>query len=88
MEGVHHRKGDYPMSTDGLTEYIVELKQYDYPITFWKSNWSGRWWIQVPMKVRKRHARHRLVPCSYQDYKLACQDKLPERLINAFKRFA
>jgi len=88
VDGFHQRKGDYPASTDGLTEYIVELKRYDYQLTFWKSKFSGRWWIQVPVKVRQRDMRHRLIPCSYEDYKLATKDELPDRLINAFKRFA
>lgn len=87
LEGFYHRKGDYPVSTDGLTEYIVELKRYDYQLTFWKSKLSGRWWIQVPVKVKKRDHRHRLIPCSFQDYKMASQDELPDRLIKAFKRF-
>lgn len=88
LDGFYHRKGDYPISTDGLTEYIVELKKYDYQLTFWKSNNSGRWWIQVPVKIRRRDERHRLIPCSYNDYRAACQDDLPDRLIKAFKRFA
>lgn len=88
LDGFYQRKGDYPVSIEGLTEYIVELKRYDYQLTFWKSKMSGRWWIQVPVKVRKRDMRHRLIPCSYEDYKLAIQDELPDRLIRAFKRFA
>lgn len=88
IDGFCQRKGDYPASSEGLTEYIVELKRYDYQLTFWKSKFSGRWWIQVPVKVRQRDMRHRLIPCSYEDYKLAIRDELPDRLINAFQRFA
>ena len=88
IDGFYHRKGDYPISTEGLIEYIVSLKQYDYDLTFWKSKLSGRWWIQVPLKVRTRDQRHRLIPCSHADYKRACQDELPDRLVKAFKRFA
>lgn len=87
LEGLYQRKGDFPASLDGLTEYIVELKQLDYPLTFWKSQKTGRWWIQVPVKTSRQHQRHRLIPCSYNDYKLACQEELPERIFNAFKRF-
>lgn len=88
VDGFYQRKDDYPASSEGLTEYIVELKRYDYQLTFWKSKFSGRWWIQVPVRVRQRDMRHRLIPCSYEDYKLAIKDELPDRLINAFKRFA
>jgi formiminoglutamase len=68
-------------------EYIVPLKQLDYQLTFWKSKRSGRWWLQVPVKTKKQHQRHRLIPCSYEDYQLAGQDQLPDRLLEAFRRF-
>ncbi len=87
IEGFANRKNDFPVSTDGLMEYIVDFKQMDYQLTFWKSQRSSRWWMQVPVKIGKKYHRHRLIPCSYNDYKLACQDELPERLLNAYKRF-
>ncbi len=87
LEGLAHRKQDYPVSTDGLVEYLVESKDAGEPLVFWKSTRSGRWWMQVPVKSRKKAARHRLVPCSYNDYLAACSDELPDRLINALRRF-
>jgi formiminoglutamase len=88
IDGYFNRKGDFPVSTDGLVEYIVDSKKLAYQLVFWKSQKSGRWWIQVPVKTRKKQLqRHRLIPCSYNDYKQACQEELPDRLINAFKRF-
>ncbi len=68
-------------------EYIVDFKDQDYQLSFWKSLRTGRWWIQVPVKARKKQQRHRLIPCSYTDYQQACNEELPERLLNAFKRF-
>jgi formiminoglutamase len=87
LDGVFQRKNDYPASKDGLTEYIVEFRQYNYQLTFWKSTRSGRWWIQVPTTTKRKHQRHHLIPCSYQDYQAACREDLPERLLEAFKRF-
>lgn len=86
IDGFMSRKSDYPMSTDGLVEYVVDFKNADYQITFWKSKKSDRWWMQVPTRHKKRK-RHRLIPCSYSDYKQACKSELPERLINAYNRF-
>jgi formiminoglutamase len=86
IEGFHHRKNDYPVSTDGLIEYIVDFKHQEYSIVFWKSQKSGRWWMQVPGKAGKKYQRHHLVPCSYNDYRLACQEELPDRLLNAMRR--
>ncbi|GJM34314.1 MAG: arginase [Saprospiraceae bacterium] len=85
MDGFYSRKQDFPVSTEGLVEYIVDFQQDQ--IVFWKSKRSGRWWIQVPVKTRKKYDRHRLIPCSYNDYRLACQEELPDRLLNAFRRF-
>lgn len=87
MEGFYHRKNDFPISNEGLIEYIVNFKKLNYDLTFWKSARSGRWWMQVPVKTNKRQQRHKLVPCSYKDYLLACNDDLPDRLLNAYKRF-
>lgn len=87
MEGVFNRKGDYPASTDGLTEYVVSFRKLNYQLTFWKSNRSGRWWMQVPVATKEKYERHRLVPCSFQDYQSACREELPERLLQALQRF-
>jgi formiminoglutamase len=87
LDGFFNRKGDYPVSQKGLTEYVVELPTYNYQLIFWKSTRSGRWWLQVPNDTKRKHQRHRLIPCSYQDYQMACRQELPDRIIQAFKRF-
>ncbi len=88
ISGFYNRKNDYPVSTEGLVEYIVDFKDHHTPITFWKSAKSGRWWVQAPVKTNKKYQRHRLIPCSYNDYRLACQEELPDRLVEAFRRFS
>lgn len=87
LEGFFNRKKDYPVSTAGLTEYVVDFRQLNYQLTFWKSVKTGRWWMQVPVATRKKHERHRLIPCSFQDYQSACREELPERLMQALQRF-
>ena len=87
IDGYFGRKQDYPVTTAGLTEYIVDFKGFDTPLTFWKSKKSGRWWMQVQVKTSKKYLQHRLIPCSYNDYRKACQEELSDRLFNAYKRF-
>lgn len=87
LEGLFNRKGDYPASTNGLTEYVVDFRKLNYQLTFWKSAKSGRWWMQIPVATKRKHERHRLVPCSFQDYQSACREELPERLMQALQRF-
>ncbi len=88
LDGFFARHNDYPASNEGLVEYVVNWKHSNNRLTFWKSTKSGRWWMQIPVKIKKKQYRHRLVPCSYFDYQMACQDDLPDRLLNAWKRFA
>jgi formiminoglutamase len=86
-EGYLNRKNDFPISTDDLVEYIIDYKINNYQITFWRSNKSGRWWMQVPAEKINDVQQHQLVPCSYGDYKAACMEELSERLLNALQRF-
>jgi len=88
IDGFYNRKNDYPFSMDGLMEYIVDSKKNSFSLTFWKSEKTGRWWIQIPIKTRKKLKRHQLIPCTYQDYLKSTQEEIPERLVSAFKRFS
>jgi formiminoglutamase len=87
IDGFYNRKGDFPASTDGMVEYVVDAKGFDQHIVFWKSTKSGRWWAQVPVKTKKAQSRHRLVPCTFDDYQQTSDGELPQRLWNAFQRF-
>lgn len=88
LDGYYSRKNDFPVSTKSLVEYVVESKVNGMQIRFWKSSKSGRWWMQIPVKTKRKFKRHKLVPCSYNDYQLACKEDIPDRLLSAFKRFA
>ncbi len=82
IQGFCSRKGDYPYTETNMTEYIIDAKGYGKhsSFTFWKSNNSGRWWVQLP-RTGELMKRHRLVPCSYKDYKNACNGEFPDRLL-------
>jgi formiminoglutamase len=86
IDGVVNRQQDYPVSVHNMTEYLVEIKDFKTPFTFWKSNKSNRWWIQIPQHLGERE-QNRLFSCSYNDYQKAILGELPERLWNGFKRF-
>jgi len=88
LHGYSRRVGDFPAGTKGLREYIVDIDGFEQ-LTFWKSPRSNRWWVEVPDGSFKGEERHRLVPCSYQDYLSATQEQtLPDRLVMAFRRYA
>ena len=84
--GVYHRKNDFPVSTAGMLEYVVQTQ--DHTFTFWKSTKSDRWWIQLSIKKTSKNKRHRLIPCTYEDYQKACNGQISDRLIKAIRRFS
>jgi hypothetical protein len=87
LQGFSRRQGDFPASSKGMTEYVVDIDDFD-KLTFWRSPRSNRWWVQVPAESRKGEDRHRLVPCRYEDYLEASgQQNLPDRLLAAFRRY-
>ena len=89
LEGFYNRKGDYPISAafNQLTQYLVDVKTMQQRVSFWRSNKSGRWWMEMPVKSKKKLERHRLVSCSYNDYLSACNDDISERLMSAYRKF-
>ena len=86
--GYTRRTGEFPISTDGMTTYVVDIDD-TYRLSFFRSVDTDRWWCEIPSSQFKGEGRHRLIACSYQDYLSASQDqKLPDRLLVALRRYA
>jgi arginase family enzyme len=89
MEGYHHRKNDFPIGDKSTyTKYRVAIKDHDHELIFYKSDKSDRWWMDVPYpsSERSKYERHHLVPCSYADYQIACQDEMPDKWWKTFQK--
>jgi formiminoglutamase len=87
IEGVNCRVKDDDFEDDSnYQKYIVLVE--DEELTFFKSNKTGRWWIEIPFlpNVNNKLKRHTLLPCMHDDYKAACGGKIPERWYKAFKK--
>ncbi|MGA0247578.1 MAG: formimidoylglutamase [Schleiferiaceae bacterium] len=79
LEGVQWRKGDYPLrSKNDYTRFTVLLEDQSQELIFYKSPFSGRWWMEVPANPGKE-ARQHLMPCSLKDYEAAQQGEIPDR---------
>lgn len=87
LDGFHNRRNDYPASNDNMVEYVTHIQDYNWQLTFWRSNKTGRWWLQVPIKTKKNLQRHRLIPCTYENYTQAVNGELPEEFLGMFERF-
>lgn len=82
VEGFLARKQDYPLQIEALKQYMVSIKEWDAPLTFFKSTRSERWWFGLPdweLQAADEQAFY-LVPCSYRDYVEASDGELSERL--------
>tara|TARA_B110000495_G_C23010203_1_gene597393 strand:- start:829 stop:1980 length:1152 start_codon:yes stop_codon:yes gene_type:complete len=83
IEGFSGRKADYPSAEDkNFMQYIVRLESADNEITFWKSIFSNRWWMEIP----QMDGEVKCLPCSYSDYQTALEDELPDKWMRAYGR--
>lgn len=89
IEGVNGRKGDYPFARkQDYQRFTVLIDDGEHELVFYKSPLSDRWWIEVPLKTDQliQHERHRLIPCSEEDYRKATENEIPLRWWQAMKK--
>lgn len=85
IEGYSFRANDYPFCTkENYLKYIVPHEEGD--MVFYKSNKSGRWWLEIHAMNDNKYKRHSLIPCTHQDYLDATEQKIPERWYKALKK--
>ncbi|XCF07242.1 formimidoylglutamase [Tamlana crocina] len=87
IEGVNYRVKDDDFSDDSSYQKFTTLTE-DHQLVFYKSNKTGRWWIEIPFlsEVNNKLKKHTLLPCMHQDYLDACNNKVPERWYKAFRK--
>lgn len=88
IEGYNQRKGDYPIGTkQNYQRFTVLIDEGEHELIFYKSP-SERWWIEVPLNRIDiaKNERHKLIPCSYEDYLKACENEIPLRWWQAMKK--
>ena len=87
IEGFCFRSNEYPFGTkEHYIKYIVLIE--DEELVFYKSNITGRWWIEIPFltNVNNKLKRNTLLPCMHEDYLAACEQEIPERWWKAQRR--
>ncbi len=87
IEGVNYRVKDDDFTDDKNYQKFITLVDAE-ELVFYKSNKTGRWWIEIPFlsEVNNKLKRHTLLPCMHQDYLDACNNKVPERWYKAFQK--
>ncbi|UMB55484.1 formimidoylglutamase [Lutibacter sp. A64] len=85
IEGFNFRAHDYPFGLkDQYQKFIVPIE--NELLNFYKSNKSGRWWMEIEISNNNKFKRHALIPCTYQDYISASNQEIPERWMRTYKK--
>jgi len=91
IDGYNHRKKEFPVgSRKTYLKYMVNIQDGKNEVVFYKSDKSERWWMDVPYPAHNKikYERHLLVPCSYDDYKTACGNEVPNRWWQTFQKLS
>ena len=89
FEGYNSRKKDIPArDPETFIRYIVPIADFSDGIVFLKSRKTDRWWMEVICGPdnRKKYSNHFIVPCSYSDYKTACNNEMPDRWWQVYQK--
>ncbi len=86
LDGYSCRKMEYPESENkNFKTFIVGHSDLDYEITFYKSNVSERWWMEVPNPKQDETI---IVACSHSDYQKACEQEVPDIWWKSFQKLS
>ena len=86
IEGVNFRVKDYPFSGRENYQKFTVLLEEDEPLLFYKSNKSGRWWMEINILSNNKYKRHALIPCTYKDYTDATKQIITEKWYKAMRK--
>lgn len=76
FEGFNNHREEKAIQKSKMTQYIVHNHQNGKDIHFWKSNQSGRWWLEIP-----DHEDH-WISCTYEDYSAASKGAYSSRIVS------
>ena len=87
IEGFYQRKNDHPNADySNVTMHRIQMKGSIPEIIFYKSNFSERWWMEVPYPHTSdaNRFKRQLVACNYSDYQAALDDEIPDKWWTTF----
>ncbi|HEX3009271.1 MAG TPA: arginase family protein [Bacteroidales bacterium] len=83
IEGVLNQIGESPrLNNADFTRFAVNVNQLSQEFVFYRSNKSGRWWVEVPVKPEDKI----IISCSPLDYEKAVAQEIPERWWKMFQK--
>lgn len=91
IDGVAQRYKDFPIGTrKNYTKFHVHLDDFEDDLVFYKSDKSGRWWLEIKYlpKDELKYERHCMVPCGQEDYDLAMENVIPDLWWKTLKKMS
>jgi len=87
IEGYYYRKNEQNFKSNDFMKYSVSMPVEPEVISFYKSKFSEKWWMEIPYPGGKeRYSRNSIVPCSYSDYQTAVKGEVPDRYISTIAK--
>lgn len=84
MEGFTQRKKEKPgQGNTDFKVFMVNHSDMEHTLVFYKSQVTGRWWMEVPDLASEQSV---MVSCSQEEYQQACNHDIPEMWWKAFRR--
>lgn len=81
LEGMKMRETDHPGLHSHLSEYVVNIGEYDTDMVFLKSNLSQRWWLRL-----EDNTDYPYLSCALEEYQQSIQSEVPDRLLRHLSR--
>jgi arginase family enzyme len=89
VDGYLNRYPESPLENkDDFLKFITSIQNNSYQIVFYKSKRTDRWWMEVPINEREFTGSVHIMPCSYNDYLAATREELPDRWMQAMRKFS
>ena len=76
LEGMKMKETDHPALHNHLSEYVVNIAEYDAELVFLKSNLSHRWWLKL-----QENQDYPYLSCAHEEYQQTIQSEVPDRLL-------
>lgn len=77
LSGINYRKGDYPVkSLKDYKKIYVNIDKTESSIVFYQNEQNNRFWLEIP----KGGLGVTIMSCSEQDYRLVCNNSIPDRI--------
>jgi len=87
IEGYYYRKNEQNFRSNDFMKYSVSMPVEPEVISFYKSKFSEKWWMEIPYPGGKeKYSRNSIVPCSYSDYQTAVKGEVPDRYISTLAK--